>query len=299
MTATETTSAFTLKGVVKKYKGFTLGPLDFELKPGVVLGLVGPNGSGKTTLINTLVGLIKRDAGTIQVFGLHTNPNNPKWKFDIGYVGDEHVFYEYWSGERNLKFLSQFYPDWSDEKAKKLADRFKLDLTKRANTLSKGNRAKLALIGVLAHSPKLLLLDEPSSGLDPMARSEFLESLWEAVEKGNSAILYSTHILSDISRIADELAFLQEGQIILREKKDDLVDKWCRVAFKFDGVPGEIHGVVKIDSDSGGHLVISNNRDATLKHLEEMSATNIQPAPMSIDDIAVRIMMGDSYDKSG
>jgi ABC-2 type transport system ATP-binding protein len=298
MTATETTCAFSLNGVVKKYKGFTLGPLDFELKPGVVLGLVGPNGSGKTTLINTLVGLIKRDAGTIQVFGRDTNPNKPEWKFDIGYVGDEHVFYEYWSGERNLKFLSQFYPDWSNDKANELAERFKLDLKKRANTLSKGNRAKLALIGVLSHSPKLLLLDEPTSGLDPMARAEFLESLWEAVEKGNSAILYSTHILSDISRIADELAFLQEGQIILREKKDDLVDRWCRVSFKFDGVPGEIRGVVKIDSDGSGHLAISNNRDVTLKHLEEMSATNIQPAPMSIDDIAVRIMMGDSHDKS-
>jgi ABC-2 type transport system ATP-binding protein len=228
------TVALRMSGVTKKYRGFTLGPLDLELEPGVVLGLIGPNGAGKTTTINIIAGLIRQDLGSMDIFGIRHNLNDPSWKFHIGYVGDTHVFYEYWSGERNLKFLKQFYPDWSDKRVDELAKRFDLDLKKRANTLSKGNRAKLALIGVLAHNPKLLILDEPTSGLDPVVRAEFLETLWELIESGESAVLYSTHILSDINRISDELAFLRDGKIVRRDKKDDLIDSWRSISFKSD-----------------------------------------------------------------
>lgn len=292
METTETTYALSFKGLIKRYRDFTLGPLDFDLNPGTVIGLVGPNGSGKTTTINTTVGLLKHDSGNIEIFGVETNPNNANWKFDIGYVGDEHVFYEYWSGERNLKFLAQFYPDWSWDKAHELADRFDLDLKKRANHLSKGNRAKLALIGALSHFPKLLLLDEPSSGLDPVVRSEFLDVLWEVNEKGDAAILYSTHILSDIGRIADELAFLKNGKIILRERKDDLVDKWRQISFTADDAVEGVRSVVDHKRDGSTHLVVSSNFEDTLLHLAELGASVQQETLMSIDEVAVQIMKG-------
>jgi len=288
-----TLPALSMAGLIKRYRGFQLGPLDLDLDPGTVLGLVGPNGSGKTTTINTIVGLIRKNSGDIRVFGRPTNPNDPRWKFDIGYVGDTHPFYEYWSGRRNLKFLSEFYPDWDHDYAEKLANRFDLDLKKRALSLSKGNRAKLALIGALAHHPKLMLLDEPTSGLDPVVRTEFLDVLWETMEAGNVAILYSTHILTDISRIADELVFLKNGKITLREQKDDLLDRWRRISFKYDAALPEIRCCASSRSDGSNHLVISSAWEPTMEHLNDIGVENIEVSMMTVDEVAVHILKQD------
>ncbi|MCP4216992.1 MAG: ABC transporter ATP-binding protein, partial [bacterium] len=191
-------NAFTLRNVTKSYPGFQLGPLDFELEPGVVLGYIGPNGAGKTTTMQCMAGLLKPDEGEIKIFGRPNDQNDIDWKFDIGYVGDKHVFYEKWTVARNLKFISQFYPEWSDAKALQLAERFHLDMNKKARDLSTGNRVKLSLVSALAHSPKLLLLDEPTSGLDPVVRTEFLDELFDALQDEERSVFYSTHILSDI-----------------------------------------------------------------------------------------------------
>jgi ABC-2 type transport system ATP-binding protein len=284
------TQALVIDGLVKKFKGFTLGPLNLVLESGTVTGLVGPNGAGKTTTINIIAGLIRKDAGSIEVFGRVHNLNDPKWKFDIGYVGDTHAFYEYWSGERNLKFLSEFYPAWDKEWMLKLAKRFDLDLKKRANRLSKGNRAKLALIGALAHHPRLLILDEPTSGLDPVVRAEFLETLWEIMEEGDSAVLYSTHILSDIARIADELVFLQDGNIVLRETKDGLLDRYRKISFRFAGSLPEIVHSHNIKSEKDAYILVSSDQVATMKQLNEIKAADIQVTQLGIDEITVQIM---------
>lgn len=285
--------AISMRGVIKRFRGFTLGPLDFDLAPGTVVGLVGPNGSGKTTTINTLVGLLKHDAGNIKIFGIDADPNDASWKFDIGYVGDTHVFYEYWSGERNLKFLSEFYPKWDNNRMLELAERFKFDLKKRANRLSKGNRVKLALIGALSHHPKLLLLDEPTSGLDPVVRTEFLDTLWEIMEEGDAAVLYSTHILSDIARIADELAILKNGQIAMREPKDALIDRYRKVSFSFTGTLPEIVSTQDLKSDGANHILVSSNHELTLKQLREIGAEGIQVSQLGIDEITVQILKED------
>ena len=169
-----------------------------------------------------MVGLIKQNSGSVEIFGTENIPSDISWKLDIGYVGDRHCFYENWSGARNLEYLSQFYPAWDNEYALELAGRFEVPLAKRANSLSSGNRVKLSLIGALAYRPKLLILDEPTAGLDPVVRTEFLEVLFGIMESGESAVFYSTHILSDISRIADELAFVDNGSLKTRVIKDDL-----------------------------------------------------------------------------
>ena len=291
-------NAFEIKSLVKKYPDFQLGPLDLTLEPGTVLGYIGPNGSGKTTTMHCLVGLVKAEAGEMKIFGTPNNPNKPEWKLDIGYVGDVHVFYENWTGAKNLKFLKQFYPNWSDKLVADLAKRFELPLDKKAKALSGGNRVKLALISALAHSPKLLLLDEPTSGLDPVVRTEVLDVLFEILESGERAIFYSTHILTDISRLADELAFLNDGKILQRSTKDDLIDSWRKISFKLKKEVSKIDATVNHLVEGKDHQVISSNYEITLNRLQELGAENIQDNRMSIDEIAVHILREGKNEKN-
>ncbi len=282
--------AFCFKDVVKTYPGFRLGPLNLELEPGMVLGYIGPNASGKSTTMHCLAGLVKPDRGQMEIFGRETHPDKPEWKLDIGYVGDAHVFYENWTAAQNLQFQSQFYPNWSDKLAQKLAERFKLPLDKKAKTLSGGNRVKLSLVKALAHSPKLLLLDEPTSGLDPLVRTEVLATLFEILENGDRAIFYSTHILSDISRLADELAFLDNGQVKLRTLKDDLTDNWRKISFRLEGSSFTFLAMVSHQREGNDHQIISSDYEKTLKQLTAAGARNIRENRLSIEEIAVYIL---------
>jgi len=284
--------AFAIRGMVKTYPGYKLGPLDLELEPGTVMGYIGPNGSGKSTTMHCLAGLVKADSGEMEIFGRVNDPQKPDWKTDIGYVGDVHAFYERWTGEKNLMFLSQFYPDWSNEKMENLAKRFVLPLDKKAKELSTGNRVKLALVAALSHSPKLLLLDEPTAGLDPMVRDEVLDALFEVLEDGERAIFYSTHILSDISRLADDLAFLVGGDIKQKTAKDDLTDKWRRISFRLEKEKKEqiFESSVSHKNEGKEHQLISSNCEETLRQLHQLGAENVHENRMSIDEIAVQIL---------
>ncbi|MEJ2629139.1 MAG: ABC transporter ATP-binding protein [bacterium] len=281
---------FEFKNVIKTYKDFQLGPLNLSLEPGVVLGYIGPNGSGKTTTMHCLTGLVRADQGEMKVFGKPNSLHIPDWKLDIGYVGDVHVFYERWTGEKNLIFLSRFYPNWSEQRALELAERFQLPLHKRAKDLSSGNRVKLSLIGALAHSPRLLILDEPTAGLDPVVRTEVLDVLFEILESGERAIFYSTHILSDISRLADELAFWHNGQVFQRTAKDDLLDQWRKISFRLTEKKFEIKAVVSTIQEENEFQVISYDVNTTREQLREIGAENIQDNRMTIDEIAVQIL---------
>ena len=282
--------AFEMRDVVKSYPDFTLGPLNLTLEPGTVLGYIGPNGSGKTTTMHCLTGLVRAEQGQMSVFGRETHPNRPQWKLDIGYVGDMHVFYERWSAARNLQFLSQFYPAWSQERAETLARRFSLPLNKKAKDLSTGNRVKLSLVAALAHSPRLLLLDEPTSGLDPVVRAEVLDTLFEVLENGESAIFYSTHILSDISRLADELAFLVDGKVVLRAGKEDLTERYRRISFKLEGSRSLFNGCQSVRREGAMVQVVSQDAEATLRQLAALEAREIQETRMTIDEIAVMVL---------
>jgi ABC-2 type transport system ATP-binding protein len=284
--------AFQYKDVIKTFPDFRLGPINMELEPGTVLGLIGPNGAGKTTSIQCLVGLLRADSGEMRVFGRPNDLNKPEWKLDIGYVGDVHVFYERWTAAQNLHFLSQFYPAWSDQKASELAERFQLPLNKRAKDLSTGNRVKLSLVSALAHSPKLLLLDEPTSGIDPVVRTEVLDVLFEILETGDRAIFYTTHILPEISRLADELAFIDNGQIWFRTPKEDLNDRWRKITFRLAKGDVPFKSAVSYRKEGEEHEIVSSDFEVTLRQLKELGAENVQDMRMSIEEIAVQILKG-------
>jgi ABC-2 type transport system ATP-binding protein len=287
--------AFALTGVEKRFPGFTLGPIDLELEPGTVLGFVGPNGSGKSTTLGCIAGLVVPEAGSIEVFGRRPDPREGAWKADLGVVAETHGFYMNRSVEENLRFLSRFLPGWSQERARRLAGRFALPLDKQVRHLSKGNVAKLALVAALGHTPRLLLLDEPTAGLDPVVRSEVLDVLWEVLEDGEHAIFYSTHILSDISRLADELVFLRDGRILLRSGKDALTDGWRRISFRLGERDVAVAAAVEYRRVRAEHQVVSDDGEATLAQLRELGAEAIEQSRMTIDEIAVTILKGGSH----
>jgi ABC-2 type transport system ATP-binding protein len=280
-------TAFSLQGLVKRYPGFTLGPLDLNLNPGSAVGLVGPNGAGKTTTLHCLVGLTQADEGSVGVFGQESGPG---WKSDLGYVGEVHPFYEHWSGARNLTFLSYFFPGWRSDRAEMLAKRFDLELGRQVRHLSRGDRVKLALVAALAHSPKLLVLDEPTGGLDPVVRADFLETLWELRENEESSIVYSTHILSDITRLADELAVLDRGKLVLRARQDHLVEQWGELYFRMSGEPPSLTDAFDHRKDGRQHKVLSSNRERTIAQLQELGAEDIRVFNLGIDEITVAIL---------
>jgi ABC-2 type transport system ATP-binding protein len=277
---------------VKTYPEFQLGPLDLDLEPGTVLGYVGPNGSGKTTTLHCLVGLVRPDGGAALVFGQASDPDRPAWRRSVGYVGEVHAFYENWPVDRNLHFRSQFHPSWSEQRAADLLARLRLPPRRKVKELSSGDRVKLALVQALAHSPRLLLLDEPTAGLDPVVRAELLDVLFEAVAGGETAIFYSTHILSDIARLADELAFLDGGRLKLRRAKEDLIEQWAHISFRLPGNGLALAAVVRHRHEGGRHQVISSDREATLRQLGELGAADVAEHRMSIDEIAVQILRG-------
>jgi len=289
--------AFALNGVVKRYPGFTLGPLDLTVEAGTVVGFVGPNGSGKTTTLNCIAGLVVPEEGTVEVFGRRTSHRAPGWKADLGVVGETHGFYRGWTVEENLRFLSRFYPGWSDQRVQRLADRLALPLGKKACVcnLSKGQLAKLAMVAALGHGPRLLLLDEPTAGLDPVVRAEVLDVLWEVLEDAEHAIFYSTHVLSDISRLADELVFLYEGRVLLRSPKDALTERWRRISFRLTDADVTVTSAVEYRRVRAEHQVVSDDGEATLAHLRELGAQAIEKSRMTVDEIAVAILKGGSH----
>ena len=298
MSANGGAPAFSARGLVKRYPGFSLGPIDLELQPGVVLGLVGPNGAGKTTMLHCLAGLLAPDEGSAEVFGSPILADDVAWRRHIGVVGEEHGFWMHWTAAENLEVVASLQPSYSRERARRMAERFALPLDRKVEEMSRGNRAKLAIVAALAHSPRLLLLDEPTAGLDPVVRADVLDALWELLEDGEHAILYSTHVLSDIARLADELVFLSDGKVLQRSAKDDLVDAWRRISFRI-AAEGEIAlpAVVEHRQVRQEHQVTSRDHEATLAALRSLGAESIEVARLSIDEIAVEILRSKGVDR--
>jgi len=283
-------AAARLSGLTKRFPGFELGPLDLTLEPGTVLALVGPNGAGKTTTLNCMAGLIVPDEGGTEIYGAPVHPARTEYRRDVGYVGEESGFFQRWTAARNLDFLARLLPGWSHDRGRRLAERFALPMDKPVSDLSRGNRTKLALVAALAHGPRLLLLDEPTAGLDPVVRSEVLDVLWEITEDGEHAVLYSTHVLSDISRLADELAFLRDGELVLRTGRDELSERWRRVSFRLQDKDVELAGIVEHRRVRAEHQVITRDAEATLQQLTELGAEAVEVSRMSVDEIAVQIL---------
>lgn len=279
-----------IKQLVKTFRHFSLGPVDLSLEAGCSLGLVGANGAGKSTLFRSVMGTLRFEQGEISIDGKASNRKDGQWKTPIGYVGDYTPLFDNWTGYKNLNAYSRFYPNWSHDRAQSLAKRLNLDLNLSAKNYSTGQRTKLAIIIALSHKPKLLLLDEPTAGLDPLSRDSFMEILFEVMEPENVALLYATHHISEIERLADRLVFLHDGCVLRDEIKEDLSEQWQKLTFKAESLPAEIPNSIRQQSQHPYHEIISDNGAATLSYLSQQGLHDIESSHLSIEKITVEIM---------
>jgi ABC-2 type transport system ATP-binding protein len=218
-----------VREVFKAYEGFALKDVSFALPRGYIMGLIGPNGAGKTTLLKLILDLVRPDAGEIKVFGRNVAEHGAAQRARIGFVHENPRFYEGLPLERAAAVIRRFYPSWDEGRFRSLAREFGLPLGKKLKTLSQGNRTRFALAVALAHGAELLLLDEPSSGLDPAFRRDLLDRLSGIIEGGNASVLFSTHITSDLDRVADFITFLQCGRLRFSMTKDEVLERHALV----------------------------------------------------------------------
>ena len=202
-----------------------LDRLDWQLLPGQVVGLLGRNGAGKTTLLETLLGLREPDAGTVRLFGQDVQRMDDAARARIGYVPQHSDLFESFTPAQLLAYFKSFYPRWNDAKVEGLMSRWDIRPDQPIRKLSGGQKQRLSIIRALAHEPDLLVLDEPVASLDPAGRRDFLRELVGQVLERGATVVFSTHILSDLERVAFNVAFLTQGRIALQAPLDELLDQ--------------------------------------------------------------------------
>ena len=214
-----------IEGLCKRYDGFAIENLDLSIPQGGIMGFIGANGAGKTTTIYSILNVIPVDAGRIQIFGKDYKKDEQEIKQDIGVVFDEMGYHEIMTPLQISRMMKSIYHNWSEMEFAKYLDRFGLPYKKRCGTFSRGMRMKLQIAVALSHGAKLLIMDEPTSGLDPVVRNEMLDIFQEFVEEEDHTILLSSHIIEDLERIADEIAFIDKGRILLADNKDVILEQ--------------------------------------------------------------------------
>jgi ABC-2 type transport system ATP-binding protein len=206
----------------KRYKGFELDNISFDVPKGMIMGLIGENGAGKTTTIHAILDLIQKDSGNVTFWGNKLSENTRDLKEDIGVVFDEICFYGTLTPEKVGKISEAAYKQWDENVYRAHLNKFKLPLNKPIKTFSKGMKMMLSLAVALSHNPKILILDEATSGLDPSIREDMLDVFLTFVQDENHAVLISSHMTTDLEKIADYITFIHEGKVLFCKSKDTL-----------------------------------------------------------------------------
>jgi ABC-2 type transport system ATP-binding protein len=275
-----------------KYYGNSCGieEINLSVKEGEVFGFLGPNGSGKTTTIRILLDFIRPSSGRAQLFGLDAHADSIQIKSRIGYLPGEYGIYEKMTAVEYLHFLGSLRSDEKPPMKEKLIELFDLDVSRRIKSFSHGNKQKLALVQAFMHDPELLILDEPTNGLDPLIQQQFYELILELKERGRT-IFFSSHVLSEVERVCDRVAILREGKLVAMHEISDLKRfrlKSIEVTFKDE--PDEsifrLDGVRKIEKNANAvRLLIDSNINGILRIISEYPIDNISCGDASLEDI--------------
>ena len=282
--------AIELIGVGKRYRFFSLDNVHLKVPPGQIMGLIGPNGAGKSTTIRILMGLVHQDSGEVRVLGHSMPAGQVAAKWDIGFASEDMRLYDGMSLGWHMNFIQSIYPDWDEAYAQLLLKRFGLRAEQKIKGISHGQRVKATLLLVLARRPKLLVLDEPTTGLDPVARHEILRELTNVMTDEGRSVLFSSHNTQDVEQISDQITFIDRGRIIDSMDKEMYLDRWRRLRME---VPSgiELHalpGIIDVRQDGRLAVATSNAFVPDLANAYESTGARIQCIEnMTLEEIFV------------
>ena len=255
-----------LKNVTKDYGDFKLDNVSFAVPEGTVCGFIGQNGAGKTTTINLILDVIKRDSGEITLFGESVNKDTAYLREDIGVVFDEMGFHEFMNARDINIMMKNIYKNWDEDVFFENLKKFSLPSKKKCGAFSRGMRMKLQIAVALSHNAKLLIMDEPTSGLDPIVRNEMINIFREFVVEEDHTILLSSHITSDLEKIADEVVFIDGGKIVLSGNKDEILEKHAVLKCRKDEVSKISESlIVNSEVSEYGAEILVNDRSSAEK----------------------------------
>ncbi len=275
-------------------KLMAVNEVDLRVPWGSVYGFLGRNGAGKTTTILMLLGLLRPTSGEATVLGYSSKIDSVKIRADVGYVPEKQVMYDWMTVTEILWFTSKFYKTWNDKLAHELVEKFGLDPKRKIRHLSRGMVAELSLILALAPEPRLLILDDPTSGMDPIVRREFLEKVIELVQDRKRTVFFSSHILADIERVADWVGILKDGRLLIQDELESLKLRTRKVVATFEDEPprdlpmGEPLWVKK-DGKSVTAIFSQYNEEIPQK-IKALGAKAVDVIDLSLDDIFVEYL---------
>lgn len=272
-------------------KADALSGATFSVPRGSVTGLLGPNGAGKTTALHILIGILRRSSGNVSVLGMDPERDAVAIRSRLGFVPEDPHGEPLYTVEGQLSFLKAFYPRWDDQLEQQMLEQLDLDPGKKVKSLSRGERSKLALVGALSHRPELLILDDPTLGLDPMARREFIEGMITVLAEEGRTVFFSTHHMQDIEKVADRVVMLNKGRTIFEDELDTIRSNWRSYRLTFEGAnaPSElaVPGLMRwIPEGRAGRAVFDKYSSESMPIMMEI-ASEIDALPFDLEDIFV------------
>lgn len=282
-----------IKSLSKTYADFALEHISFSLPMGYIMGLIGPNGSGKTTTIKSIFNMVKPDSGSVAVYGQDNVKAEQEIKNNIGVVFDSSYFVDEWKMPDVEKAFQFFYFAWDSKKYWELLSKFRITKEKRVKELSKGMQMKLMLACAFSYDAKLLILDEPTSGLDPVSRDELLEILSAYIEDGQHSVLFSTHITSDLEKIADYITYINFGKLVFTGSKEDFVEGYRIV----NGDKKQL--TPELEKKLIGTRAFATGYEALVRTEDISCVSQAEIVAATIDDIVVFVSRQTEKDKEG
>ncbi len=280
-----------IRGLTKQFKKKTaVVGVDWELLPNRIIGLLGANGAGKSTLIRHIIGLYLPTSGTCTTFGCDAAKLGPEQMSRIGYVHQEGALLDWMTAGQLIRYVAAYYPNWNQDLEARYIEDFDIDLKSRVRTLSPGQRQKLAILLAIGHEPDLLILDEPASALDPLARSQFLDWLLQIIQCPGRTILISSHILSDVEKVIDHVTIMSGAQLVTDCSLDDLREQYCGVRLtSLNGPLPEtlpFEQIVSARQEGAQAVVMLKNTSADMIHKTAKALNcDVEIQPLCLEDL--------------